>query len=453
MLKNADKTITDVRLGSSQIQAIYKGSEKLYPSLVDTLTGERVGSWSYSGSNRSRVITPWSQAVFQNGTKGSVVDGSPRTASEGASSVVYGAWLYNWTTTNNSTRTRTVTHIWSDGATNSGGNQSETGGTRYLVSGGVSGSVNAGGTNSVAVQVASHDYWPNTSGVFVQSVAIDGVTASATNGFATSVSSSTITVTRAVNLTTNAINGTVDFAKAGFISASATGNNPAINQVANSRTTATEQDGYHNGVCGANYYFIDYPKLRTRYDWATGHKTYDGWYNGTARSQRIDGQCGWSRAWTQWSRTGETSNTAGTLNGYDCDGTYKVTYYREARYLQYPDGSGRTSTQYRGNSVALRSLVPGVCGYDPKPTCTISGSYLNMGSGTYEITLTASRTLTSNVTVSYVLAGAGMGQQTVVFSSGKSQHTFRVFNMPLVYGVSLVGVNPSLDSTQNYTYR
>lgn len=55
----------------------------------------------------------------------------------GTSNPSYGSWSYNWTTNDNSTRTRTVTYTrtYASGKTESysGPNQTETGGTRYLI--------------------------------------------------------------------------------------------------------------------------------------------------------------------------------------------------------------------------------------------------------------------------------------------------------------------------------
>lgn len=143
-------------------------------------------------------------------------------------------------------------------------------------------------------------------------------------------------------------------------------------------STTTQQDGYWNGACGTNYYYVDYPKLRAVYTYSDTVQ-YGGWYNGAARSQRIDGSCGWTRAWrvtADWANTGETCDANGTLNGYSCDGTYTVRYYRQ-RQIQsycYPDGSGSTSTQtyYRAGAQYSKTQVNGQCGYSATVTVKIS---------------------------------------------------------------------------------
>lgn len=137
-------------------------------------------------------------------------------------------------------------------------------------------------------------------------------------------------------------------------------------------STTTDWDGstYWNGSCGSNYYHVDYKKVRDKYTWSNGIVTYGEYKNGESRSRRIDGSCGWVRSMvvvSDWSNTGAFCNAAGTVGGYDCDGTYKVQYYQQKRILEdrYPDGTGGTNnrTEYRVGSIASRQQVDGVCGY------------------------------------------------------------------------------------------
>lgn len=141
-------------------------------------------------------------------------------------------------------------------------------------------------------------------------------------------------------------------------------------------SASTDWDGatYWNGACGSNYYYVDYKKVRTKYAYADIAR-YGDWCNGDSRSRRVDGQCGWVRDWrvtADWSNTGSTCNSAGTVGQYDCDGTYTVKYNQQKRTLSYcyPDmsGSTQTKTEYRAGSVASRSQVDGQCGYVAKPT-------------------------------------------------------------------------------------
>ncbi len=137
-------------------------------------------------------------------------------------------------------------------------------------------------------------------------------------------------------------------------------------------STTEDWDGstYWNGACGTNYYYVDYKKVRDKYTWSNNVVTYGAYKNGESRSRRIDGSCGWVRSTvvvSDWSNTGSLCNAAGTVDGYDCDGTYKVQYYQQKRVLEdrYPDGTGGTNnrTEYRVGSQASRQQVDGVCGY------------------------------------------------------------------------------------------
>lgn len=366
MLKQGNHPAAALRLGGTEIRAVRQGLAPVYPGVIRVDSGAEYGQWSYSGGTRSRSATPWTQEVCQNGTLGEKIYGIPSTETQQAVSSAYGDWSYEWTTTGNSTRSRTLTYTWPDGSTTSGAPQTETGGTRYLVASDISGSIGAGG-GAVTFTTVSHDYWPDTSGIFLQAVPVNDVTATATGGFNASVSGSAVTVTRGANLSTSAVGGTVDFSKSGFVSASATGNVVSVTQAANSCTVSTYWDGstYWNPVC-SGYDYVDYRQVRPQYNWATGEVTYGDWTNGEARNRgRIEGQCGWVRGWTGWARTGATCNSSGTAGSYNCSGTTTVRYYQEARHFQFPDGSGRTQTEYRANGVASQRQEDGLCGYSP----------------------------------------------------------------------------------------
>jgi len=148
-------------------------------------------------------------------------------------------------------------------------------------------------------------------------------------------------------------------------------------------STTTDWDGstYWNGACGSNYYYVDYKKVRDKYTWSNNTVTYGEYRNGDSRSRRIDGPCGWVRSTvvvTDWTNTGSLCNAAGTVGGYDCDGTYKVQYYQQKRVLEdrYPDGTGGTNnrTEYRVGSIASRQQVDGYCGYKPPINVIVVGA-------------------------------------------------------------------------------
>lgn len=170
-------------------------------------------------------------------------------------------------------------------------------------------------------------------------------------------------------------------------------------QVSENGIKAVEDSGlYWNGACGSNYYYVDYKKVRDKYMFNDGYVTYGSYYNGESRSRRIDGSCGWVRGWTTWANTGSICNANGTVGQYSCSGDWSVTYYQQVRYYQYPDGTGRTNTEYRAGSEYNRVQIDGQCGYSSGPVrseipyygyseyetfdCYYSGypSFLQMGS-------------------------------------------------------------------------
>lgn len=303
MYKIGNNTVIGAFLGSTTVSKIYLGSTLIYPAVVEVLSGTSYSAWSYSNDYRSRTATPWTQEKYQNNTYGSVVYGTPVTQSE------YALQKYLWSGysyfNNNAYRNRTYTstYEWSLDEP-------------YVTSAPSGTSANEYGVQSISA-------WTYTD-----------------------------SITRTRNITYKYDNGNT--VKAG-------GTQMDLGSIG---YAIWDGSTYWNGVCGSNYYFIDYKKVRDEYYWNYEPEvTYSDYYNGASRSRRIDGSCGWVKGWTTWTNTGEVSNAAGALNAYDCDGTYSVQYYRQVRYYQYPDGSGRTSTEYRGYGQYSRIQVNGQCGY------------------------------------------------------------------------------------------
>ena len=135
----------------------------------------------------------------------------------------------------------------------------------------------------------------------------------------------------------------------------------------NGLKTVEDSGLYWNGACGSNYYYVDYKKVRDKYTFNDGYVTYGSYYNGTSRSRRIDGSCGWVRGWTTWANTGYTCDALGNKGSYSCSGTTTVKYYHQERYYQYPDGSGRTQTDQRAGSLYSQENIEGYCGYSSYP--------------------------------------------------------------------------------------
>lgn len=280
MLRQANK----IYIGQSALKAVMRGRDKVYPGLVRTDSGINYSAWSYAGAVRTRTSTPWSEEVYQNGTTGGVIYGAPSVQSENAVSTSYGTWSYNWTITGSSTRTRTTTHAWADGATSAGAAQTETGGTRYVVFDNYGGNIGAG-DGSTSYRTVSHDYW----GDLVQTVEITGVSVYA-GDFSVSVSGSRVTLSRGVNYSEQQIGATLTGTKSGFI----TRQYEAVYQNANSHTTTTETSAAKLNPHCSGYTYIYNQQVRDRFNWATGHVTYSDWRAGSEIREYNSAKCGYT---------------------------------------------------------------------------------------------------------------------------------------------------------------
>lgn len=77
--------------------------------------------WSYSGNVRTKDTLEQQKILYSDGSASDWTTISSNSRSETAQYTDYGAWTYS-----DPKRTRTVTYRWSDGATNSGGTQTQT---------------------------------------------------------------------------------------------------------------------------------------------------------------------------------------------------------------------------------------------------------------------------------------------------------------------------------------
>lgn len=77
--------------------------------------------WSYSGNVRTKGTLNQQKILYSDGSASDWMTLSSNSQSETAQYTDYGAWTYS-----DPKRTRTVTYRWSDGATNSGGTQTQT---------------------------------------------------------------------------------------------------------------------------------------------------------------------------------------------------------------------------------------------------------------------------------------------------------------------------------------
>lgn len=77
--------------------------------------------WSYTGNTRTKGTIEQQKILYSDGSASDWMTISSNSQSETAQYTDYGAWTYS-----DPKRTRTVTYRWSDGATNSGGTQTQT---------------------------------------------------------------------------------------------------------------------------------------------------------------------------------------------------------------------------------------------------------------------------------------------------------------------------------------
>lgn len=344
MLKIGSQTIRAVYKGSSKIAVVFRGGTKIFPGVEYTNTGTDYSSWSYPNSyTRTRTLTQWSQDVYQDGTYGSKLYGTQTNQNETAgTSYSYGAWAYS---SANDSRERAVTPVYtfSDGVVNYGvqNNQIESGIASYSYS-----AWSYYNQNQYRSRVITPSY-SYSDGIVKQ-----GTAYTSSNEYG-SVSYSAW-VYNGSQRTRNTIYT--------YDGGATTKTGPSVQETASVVTGVWDGSTYWNGACGTDYYFIDYKKVRDEYAFSDA-KTYSSYYNGASRSSRVDGQCGWVRAWTDWVGTGYSCDANGTRNAYSCDGQQTVYYWQQERHFQYPDGTGRTGTEYRAGNPYSYNYIHGQCGY------------------------------------------------------------------------------------------
>lgn len=344
MLKIGNNIIRGVYKGTTKISTIYKGGTKIFPGIEYTNTGEDIGSWSYPNNySRVRTITTWSQDVYQDGSHASKVYGSSYQQSETATtSYLYGVWNYS---SGNESRFRDVAtkYTFSDGVVKSGDSYQdlENGIPSYSY-----GTWNYHEGNSYRNRVVS------TSFSYSDGVVRSGSSYTSSNEYgSSSYSSWSYTgIVRKRNILYSYDGGSI--VKTG----------PIVEETASVTNGVWDGVTYWNGSCGTNYYFVDYKKVRDQYSFSDT-TTYSDYYNGESRSRRIDGQCGWERVWTDWVGTGFSCDANGVRGAYSCDGQLTVYYWQQERHFQYPDGTGRTSTEYRAGNPYSYNYIHGQCGY------------------------------------------------------------------------------------------
>ena len=379
MLRKGLNIITDLFKGTSRVNSIYLGDVKVYPGLVSQVSGNQVTGWSYNLPSRSRSVTPFTTYTYQNGAV-NTINGQTSTQTEQASySLVMGSWNYY---SNNSYRIRfnTPTYTFSD-ITKYGDDIEDrvrgvdiaewqynqhvrTKSVIYQYS-----DTQKAGPNLYEDAVISYEYgnWmydqlPNyryrnatpiyTFSIYEPSVMRDG------DMFQQSDNVTTFSTTWEYDLANSKRTGVTTY---NFVSTGTHQVSGVVQYATN--VQIVDQEEYDNGACDyQTYEYVDYLQQRKIYTWPSSPSPTSGdWYNGTERRQKIEGQCGWVKAWTDWANNGQYCSSTGAL-GYSCDGEYTVVYNRQARYYQFPDGTGRTDTEYRAGSEFSREQVHGQCG-------------------------------------------------------------------------------------------
>jgi len=387
ILKKGNNIVLDVLRNASKVIAIYLGEVKVYPGIVNTETGTNYSNWSYNLPYRTRTATPYSSTTYQNGTSNTTY-GTPSNISEQAV-LTYddpNMWYYY---SNNSYRVKSRTPIYTfpnnyiiygeseeireDGVDIS--TWSYSGSSRSIIELWHYSDINKTGrtTTEDAVTTLEHDAWRYYNMPFKRWRIITPIY-DWTN---TPVVQHEGTQYQEDDAPTNQ-ESTVEYDYVNdqrttstlytFSNADTWSGNPVVEDPINVSIFSLEE--YDNGECDmSTYEYVDYLQVRKHYTWSgTPTDNYGPIYNGAERRQKIDGQCGWVRAWTGWTNNGQYCNAAGTVGAYDCDGDYSVDYYRQARLYCYPDGSGVTNTQYQVGSERSRNQVNGQCGFGPQRT-------------------------------------------------------------------------------------
>lgn len=383
MLYNGSNITSDLFKGTTRVNFVYLGDVKLYPGLVSTASGITSTGWYYYLPNRSRTITPYTEYTYQNNTT-SRVYGTAEFQLETAnvSYIDPGSWNYF---ANNSYRSKFVTPVYTFSSDNTvmygedietveyGTDISEwqynqhvrTKSVIYQYSDTQKAGPNLYEEATITYELYNWNYenlpiYRKRNAVPIYEFSLyephvlrdgdmfeiqDYVTNSSTSWEYDYVNDKRTGITT-YNFESGAqhqVSGIVQYP---------------------TNIVTVDIGEYDNGACDyQTYEYVDYLQQRDVYYWPSAPTpTSTDWFNGPERRQKIEGQCGWVKAWTDWVNNGQYCGSTGAL-GYSCDGEYTVVYNRQARYYQFPDGTGRTGTEYRAGSEYSREQVHGQCGY------------------------------------------------------------------------------------------
>lgn len=383
MLTKNNTIIKSIWLKFTEVKYISHGNSEFYPGLISTQTGIDYTGWIYNLPTRVRTATPFTVYVYQNNTSKKVYGTASQTTETGVigwddpnvwsyfsnnsyrtklktafytfpdSTVMYSqdtiteredgvdtsTWVYS-----GSTRTKAVKYLYTDGVIKNGQSLFEQGVTTLDLGNWRYDTMPQKRQRTVTPYYDFSQYLPviqKEGDWYFQ------------DDFPVNTTSNTVYHYDLDNRASTMLNH--------FSNGDTWGPPPNVEIPTNIQIFSLEE--YDNGECdNVTHEYVDYLQVRKQYTWSgVPTSTFGPTQNGTERRQKIPGQCGYIRAYTEWVQTGESCNATGGI-GYSCDGDYSVTYNRERRYFQYPDGAQRT-TEYRAGSEASRMQVNGQCGY------------------------------------------------------------------------------------------
>ena len=381
MLYKGLNIISDLFKGTTRVNFIYLEDVKLYPGLVSTASGINSTGWYYYLPNRSRSNTPYTTYNYQNNTSSTTYGVTTEEVQTASVSYIYGPWLYY---ESNSYRKRTVSPLYTfSDNTQIYGEETEqqengvdisvwqynqhvrTKSVVYQYS-----DINKTGPNlyeEATISYELYNWYYNNLPSYRYRNAVPIYTFSLYEPVAVREGDIFQITDYVTNASTSWVYDYVNDKRTGVTTYNfESGEQYQITGIIQYPTNViTIDDGdYDNGSCDTSTYeYVDYLRVRDIYYWPSIPSPTSGeWYNGTERRRKIEGECGWVKAWTDWANNGQYCSSTGAL-GYSCDGEYTVVYNRQARYYQFPDGTGRTDTEYRAGSEFSREQVHGQCGY------------------------------------------------------------------------------------------
>ncbi|MCD8044464.1 MAG: hypothetical protein LUH10_15570 [Tannerellaceae bacterium] len=108
MYKVGENLITKVMINNTEVKKIYHGEIPIYPNVTGQKEGREETEWIYNLPKRTRIVTPWTQDEYGDGSFGEIIYGTSFQEEETADiSESYDMWEYS-ITADIGTRTRRV---------------------------------------------------------------------------------------------------------------------------------------------------------------------------------------------------------------------------------------------------------------------------------------------------------------------------------------------------------